>query len=410
MAIGQIPVVNPIKIFISYCQEDVEFATIVNEVVIAGGFTTYFAPHSNNTGDAWLQNIEKEIKNCQAMILLWSSHSSQSKWVKDELEKFELMMKEADTKKLFPILLSGGEEEFPLALKIHQRCDCRQTPYADDNFRKIILNVLFSSLQKNFPQISHSNDTAVIVYAMTSTHLAELVSEVAFDSDNATKKDKKHYEEFRAILEKHQIHFDVLKKSYGNSALDWKPWNNDQSKTIQEIVIDIKNNHNEKCQQANNEHIGMRFFDGVVGYDIKYGTPFANNMLFIDAISLFHPDLRTRLVNSGIMGSEPNGTKLMINIVPPISHNHIPMYKFFEEMYYKKWGFKERAFTLFSNEFEPSRELGIGDQYSLSRWIASRLKQVAETGTRIDPNKRKIVNEKFSPNASMYRQNLAGAK
>lgn len=62
------------KFFISYLKEDHEIAELINQKLIDLDHKTFFDKRSIGPGDNWVHVIDKEIKECDYFLLLWSSH------------------------------------------------------------------------------------------------------------------------------------------------------------------------------------------------------------------------------------------------------------------------------------------------------------------------------------------------
>ena len=94
-------------IFISYAKEDKAQAKRIAEYLEDHGWTVWW-DRSIPTGRTFDEVIDEAIKTSKCMIVLWTSSSVKSRWVKLEAD-------EGVKKRLFPILLE--EVEIPLSFR-----------------------------------------------------------------------------------------------------------------------------------------------------------------------------------------------------------------------------------------------------------------------------------------------------
>ncbi len=70
-------------IFLSYAREDCDTAERLAKVLIAKGHDVFW-DREIKPGEAWADVLEREIKSAQCVLVLWSKHSTISRWVKAE--------------------------------------------------------------------------------------------------------------------------------------------------------------------------------------------------------------------------------------------------------------------------------------------------------------------------------------
>jgi hypothetical protein len=70
-------------LFISYAFEDGAYARAIAEACSAQGLSVWWAERAP-VGQAWDEKIEREIKVARAVIVLWSKHSVNARWVRVE--------------------------------------------------------------------------------------------------------------------------------------------------------------------------------------------------------------------------------------------------------------------------------------------------------------------------------------
>lgn len=88
-------------IFISYSRTDRDYVDKLRVELDSYGLEAWWDSHIS-TGDRWLATIEREIRQCRAMILIMSPDARESEWVEREI-----MVAEREKKRIFPLLLNG---------------------------------------------------------------------------------------------------------------------------------------------------------------------------------------------------------------------------------------------------------------------------------------------------------------
>lgn len=72
-------------VFISYSSKNRSFAEMTRKYLCSIGVTCWMAPESICPGEEWADSIARIIPECKIMVLLWTSHSMQSRQVINEL-------------------------------------------------------------------------------------------------------------------------------------------------------------------------------------------------------------------------------------------------------------------------------------------------------------------------------------
>ena len=72
-------------VFISYSTKDVAVANQVVSFLESRGYPCWIAPRNISSGGDYTDMINDAIRDCRALVLVMSSHSVQSQWVKKEL-------------------------------------------------------------------------------------------------------------------------------------------------------------------------------------------------------------------------------------------------------------------------------------------------------------------------------------
>lgn len=110
---GRIPYMY--DIFLSYSTKDRERLIPLVEALESCGWSVFWDHRSVPIGKDWHDVIGDAIRECRSVIVAWSQHSIDSKWVREEA------LEGRDREALFPILLDGTPQ--PFGFKIIQSAD-----------------------------------------------------------------------------------------------------------------------------------------------------------------------------------------------------------------------------------------------------------------------------------------------
>lgn len=92
-------------LFISYAREDSARASAIASALEAEGFSVFWDSEIP-AGQTWADFIETKLRNSAAVLVLWSAHSIQSQWVREEARMGR------DAGKLIPVQLDGSVPPF----------------------------------------------------------------------------------------------------------------------------------------------------------------------------------------------------------------------------------------------------------------------------------------------------------
>lgn len=76
---------HPFKVFISYPNEDINFASSLKTLLELMGINTYLAEHDKNPGKELWDKFSKEIDDSDCVVVLYTSYAVDSKWVEKEI-------------------------------------------------------------------------------------------------------------------------------------------------------------------------------------------------------------------------------------------------------------------------------------------------------------------------------------
>lgn len=89
------------KVFLSYAREDVDAAKQLAECVGRAGHDVWWDRHIQG-GSRFASEIDRELKQAQAVVVLWTEASVDSAWVQDEAAEGR------DSNRLVPVTLNGS--------------------------------------------------------------------------------------------------------------------------------------------------------------------------------------------------------------------------------------------------------------------------------------------------------------
>ena len=102
------------RIFLSYARDDVDAARELAEGIAQGGHGVWWDRHLHG-GSRFTAEIDRALKNAEAVVVLWTKTSIQSAWVQDEAAEGR------DTGRLVPVAI--GSVKPPLGFRQFQTID-----------------------------------------------------------------------------------------------------------------------------------------------------------------------------------------------------------------------------------------------------------------------------------------------
>jgi len=89
------------KVFLSYAREDAPAAKQLADCIGRAGHQVWWDSHIQG-GSRFASEIDRELKGCEAVVVLWTAASIDSAWVQDEAAEGR------DTGRLVPVTLGGS--------------------------------------------------------------------------------------------------------------------------------------------------------------------------------------------------------------------------------------------------------------------------------------------------------------
>ena len=127
-------------IFLSYDHRDVDRIEPILNGLKSFQWTVYVDRFTLLSGDDWEKKIPRLIENAYGVVVLWSHHSVQSKWVRKEAALG--LAKPSKARRLFPVLLDRGIKP-PAKLRLPHAVDLsdwNRDPN-DQVFRNLVLGI-----------------------------------------------------------------------------------------------------------------------------------------------------------------------------------------------------------------------------------------------------------------------------
>lgn len=89
------------KVFVSYSSHDLDKVELLRQQLESSSLEVFIAEHSISAGQELGPVIDKEIKECDMFVVLWSHDARDSDWVSQEIGKATAYKKE-----ILPLLLN----------------------------------------------------------------------------------------------------------------------------------------------------------------------------------------------------------------------------------------------------------------------------------------------------------------
>lgn len=208
-----------------------------------------------------------------------------------------------------------------------------------------------------------------VILAMDDVEARELFDESIFSNVSSSQKDKTDFLLFKKALQDNEINLEKdIFCCYEASRNNWRPVKSGQSilNIIKNIITQISfRSLNSKELIVQPSFLSEHFFEINRNSErLKVWGQLGESgcVLIIDAVSLFHPKLKSMLSNSGL--SSKNSTAILI-ISPLDSHNN-SVNECIEKLINSHL---ELAFSRFYEKCDKLCEIGVGNLVSLQRWL-----------------------------------------
>ena len=152
------------EIFLSYAKEDREIASRLSTMLEQAGWTVWW-DRRIPAGRTWRDVLEEALREMRCMVVLWSSQSIESDWVKEEAEEARAV------KKLVPVLIEAVNP--PVGFRAIQAADLTDWDGVSESvgLRQLIAD-LESLLGKPAPRVVPEQSTGPGASEIASTAVA----------------------------------------------------------------------------------------------------------------------------------------------------------------------------------------------------------------------------------------------
>lgn len=238
---------------------------------------------------------------------------------------------------------------------------------------------------------------------MTTGEVKELTSGAVLENHYAAPIDRERFECLVEVLAEHGL--DEIEEFYGETREEWRPPITNPA-TVREIVEEVIQQVNRHRQLTPGENIlRPQFFStDFLSDDVAWRGRTWDRLgslgcvLIVDAISVFHPLLRQKLLLSEF-GSNP---RVSIVVLSPVGSNTLTINELLEREVAPQI---QRAFDRFAVHLDVLCEFGAGDVRALRRWLFRALPETARMiqGSRANPQQRERMRERLGQPAGIDR-------
>jgi hypothetical protein len=363
-------------VFISYAREDSGFARRLRQQLEARGVSVWQDVTEIPKGDRFWEKIEDGLQASKTVVAVLSRSSLSSDWLKEELAIRRLQVIEDKTFRLIPVVIGELQDgEIPLRLRVLNGIDFRGLDLEDPTAWKRQSEELADEVQGAFPGTGDILAIPFLVVAMTATELRDLWDDgLAGMPAAATSGDSERLRQLRALWPQQGV--GDLGSFYGYWREDWKPASCGRV-PLRSVVVEVVARFNQSRAEAGEmlvhpQFFSNEFFDPADDWRLRTWSYLrtVGCVAIVDAISLFHPILRDRFIQSTLGGSE----QVSIMIIPPFGASSLPFHQMLEK---EIRVLTQVPFSRFE-DLDPQCEFGASDLRALRRSLLSMLPQAAQ--------------------------------
>ena len=143
-------------VFLSFSSQDEKIARSIWEMLTKRGLRVFWSDSTLKLkgGENWYDIISKSLESSRHLILLWSSKSAVSKWVKMEYQSFDSHFFDPPDRLIIPIVVRGNQHSsLPPFLRRMQALSYDSVDTEEESFEKLVL-ALGGKLSGKKPQSS----------------------------------------------------------------------------------------------------------------------------------------------------------------------------------------------------------------------------------------------------------------
>jgi hypothetical protein len=367
-------------IFISYSSDDRAYVEPIVNVLREQGLNVFF-DQDLQLGEAWFMKIDKYLRQSRVTVIFITPSSVNSPWVQQEVASAFQHMVNDKSRHIISVLMRRVDPQlihsFLLNFNVLDRNDADET---EPEVRREIGLKLGGVIRDLIPGIGRPHTPLpVVVFAMTKAEATALFRGSVAATDPA---------KFAAIVQElaaRNHSAEQLLELYAETRDDWRSplcqTNNGGVASMRETVEDVVDRINRMVlsgEATGDILIPEYFSEAVTNPDFKERNYTYKELsergcvLIIDSLTLFHPDLRTILNESGLV----HQSKIVPIVAPP------PYYRspetldnLLEDVMKMMLG---RPFFRYDDELDILCEFGVNHPRALRRWLFSVLPMAAE--------------------------------
>ena len=364
-------------VFISYSSRDEAVVTRIAQHMTNSGLSLFFAPKEIGAGADFVDKIGDGIRQSQVVMVFLSKAALESFWVKREWTAQLIRMARDRTVRLLPILLPGvDEDQLNPLLQVEHRLDFRTVDLGDPDVLEHSVSTIIENLRGNLPSLgSPTIGLPFVIFAMNSAEAAALQSGEVFDDPSVAPIERTAFQSLLEELKRNEM--PDLSSYYSEFREDWRP-PIAGGISARHAIFDVIDRVNMLRQdRPDSPLIRPQFFsEDFLSDDVNWrATTWASLsrlgcICVVDALSLFHPALRTKLERSEFGSSERASFVFMF----PMNPHRLPISLIVEEQIRSHL---PRAFDRFDSNLDLLCELSAPDIRHVKRWLFSVLPEVA---------------------------------
>ncbi|MGO8956678.1 MAG: toll/interleukin-1 receptor domain-containing protein, partial [Streptosporangiaceae bacterium] len=325
----------------------------------------------------FVDKIGDGIRQSQVVMVFLSKAALESFWVKREWTAQLIRMARDRTVRLLPILLPGvDEDQLNPLLQVEHRLDFRTVDLGDPDVLEHSVSTIIENLRGNLPSLgSPTIGLPFVIFAMNSAEAAALQSGEVFDDPSVAPIERTAFQSLLEELKRNEM--PDLSSYYSEFREDWRP-PIAGGISARHAIFDVIDRVNMLRQdRPDSPLIRPQFFsEDFLSDDVNWrATTWASLsrlgcICVVDALSLFHPALRTKLERSEFGSSERASFVFMF----PMNPHRLPISLIVEEQIRSHL---PRAFDRFDSNLDLLCELSAPDIRHVKRWLFSVLPEVA---------------------------------
>lgn len=99
-------------VFLSYSSRDEAWAEKFYDDLTLIGYRVFFDRRNLDIGTEWRTDLLRDLEASRNLIQLWTANASLSRWVTEEIARFDTLARADAGRKIIPISLDGGDPHY----------------------------------------------------------------------------------------------------------------------------------------------------------------------------------------------------------------------------------------------------------------------------------------------------------